>query len=103
MLSSENVSARVCIEEGMSVALTPCAARQAAKADTGQRDNSDELPHYTSYGLDDRILGQQGHAFCLRKGYISDKYQYLSRSGRRTTDSTTTIRRAAANANWSAY
>jgi len=29
------------------VALTPCAARQAAKVDTGQRDNSDELSHYT--------------------------------------------------------
>jgi hypothetical protein len=85
------------------VALTPCAARQAAKVDTGQRDNSDELAHYTSYALGDRIVAQQEHAFCLRKGYISDKYEYLTCSGRRTTDSTTTIRRAAANANWSAY
>ena len=85
------------------MALTPCAARQAAKADTGQRDNSDELAHYTLYGLVDRILVRRGHAFRLRKGYISDEYEYLTCSGRRTTDSTTTIRRAAANANWSAY
>jgi hypothetical protein len=87
----------------MYVALTPCAARQAAKADPGQRDNSDELAHYTAYGVNDRILVHHGHAFCLRKGYISDKYDYLTCSGRSTTDSTTTIRRAAANANWSAY
>ena len=85
------------------MALTPSAARQAAKADTGQRDNSDELAHYTLYGDNDRSLVRQGNAFRLRKGYISDKYDYLSCSGRRTTDSTTTIRRAAANAYWSAY
>jgi hypothetical protein len=44
---SANVCARVDAEECMYVALTPCAARQAAKVDSGQRDNSDELPHYT--------------------------------------------------------
>ena len=57
------------------MALTPCAARQAAKVDTGQRDNSDELAHYTLYGLNDRILARQGNAFRPRKGYISDKYE----------------------------
>ena len=57
------------------MALTPSAARQAAKADTSQRDNSDELAHYTSLGQIDRILVRQGHAFRLRKGYISDKYE----------------------------
>ncbi len=85
------------------MALTPSAARQAAKADTSQRDNSDELAHYTLYGGNDRILVHRENAFRLRKGYISDEYEYLTCSGRRTTDSTTTIRRAAANAYWSAY
>jgi hypothetical protein len=48
-------------------------------------------------------LVNKGHAFWRRKGYISGKSEYLTCSGRRTTDSTTTIRRAAANAHWSAY
>src|SRR6266851_273708 len=53
---SANVFARVATDKGMYVALTPCAARQAAKADTSQRDNSDELAHYTRYCLNHRPL-----------------------------------------------
>jgi hypothetical protein len=65
---SANVCARGAAEEDMYVALTPCAARQAAKVDRGQRDNSDELAHYTLYAWRGRIPGEQRACVLAPKG-----------------------------------
>ena len=65
---SANVCARGAAEEDMYVALTPCAARQAAKVDSGQRDNSDELAHYTLYAWRGRIPDEQRACVRAQKG-----------------------------------